>query len=314
MSASDAGRPSEHRIPHSDLPPKATPPRDGSVGEVLARHLGEVVHDLRRRDHDAREDVHDGVHKMRVATRRLRSILATYRPILLSERTEPLRSELKWLGQELGSPRDIEVLQAQLDAAVDSLPVEVRMGAVIQLLQVELRSRRQAAHAHLLVAFDQPRYTVLVEALDAVVDDPPFDELARRPAVAEVDRLVGRTVRRVHKLAVQADALAEGADRDVALHEVRKAAKRSRYAAESAVPALGKRATKLARRMKRVQDLLGEVQDSIGSRRLLREIGMVAYLAHEDAFTFGLLYGREEERARNAMRDYPLALRKVRTW
>jgi CHAD domain-containing protein len=297
-----------------DFAPRPVPPHDGSAGEVFALHLGELLHDLRQRDHDAREDERDGVHKMRVATRRLRSALATYRPMLLTERTEPLRNELKWLGRELGAPRDAEVLQGQLAAAMRSLPLEVRMGAVIQLLEAELGSRRREAHTRLLVALDRPRYFALLDALEAVVDDAPFNKVAIRPAAPEVSRLVGRTVRRVHRLAVRADAAAEGADRDEALHEVRKAVKRSRYAAESAMPALGKRATKLARRMKRVQDLLGEVQDSIGSRRLLREIGMVAYRAHDDAFTFGLLYGREEERARTALRGYPLALRKVRTW
>jgi CHAD domain-containing protein len=43
-------------------------------------------------------DEPDAVHQMRVATRRLRSALATYRPLLDRERTDPVRQELKWLG------------------------------------------------------------------------------------------------------------------------------------------------------------------------------------------------------------------------
>jgi CHAD domain-containing protein len=300
-----------HHALGSNVTATATPPPKGSAGEVVAGHLGELVDDLLRRDHDVREDVRDGVHKMRVATRRLRSALATYRPMLVTERTEPLRDELRWLGRELGSPRDAEVLQAQLEAAVRPLSREVRTGAVIQLLEVELSSRRREAHTRLLGSLDGPRYSDLLDALDSMVDDLPFNEVACRPAVSEVDRLVRRTVRRVHTMAVRAEASAEGAERDRALHEVRKAVKRSRYAAESAAPALGKRAVKLARRMKRVQDLLGEVQDSVGSRRLLREIGAVAYAAHDDAFTFGLLYGREEERSRYALQGYHRALRKA---
>ena len=248
---------------------------------------------------------------MRVATRRLRSALATYRPILMSERTEPLRDELKWLGRELGSPRDAEVLRDQLGAAVESLPRELQQGPVVELLEAELSRRHEDAHARLLEALDSPRYFALLDALDALVDDPPFNHDANRPAETEVDRLVRRTVRRVRKMAIRAEATPEGADRERALHEVRKAAKRARYAAESAAPTLGKRFTKLGRRLKRLQNLLGEVQDSVGSRRLLREIGLVAYRAHEDGFTFGLLYGREEERARRAMQSYEPALRKA---
>jgi CHAD domain-containing protein len=286
-------------------------PLEGSLGEVVLGHLDELVRELLRRDRDARKDERDGVHKMRVATRRLRSALATYRPVLATNRTEFVRDELKWLGRELGSPRDAEVLRDQLDAAVRSLPQDLRMGTVIHLLEGELVTRHQEAHAQLMAVLDSPRYWDLLEALDALVDDPPFNDHASRPAAPEADRLVRKTVRRVRKMAIRAEVSPEGIEREQALHDVRKAAKRSRYAAESAALALGARSTKLARRMKRLQDLLGEVQDSVGSRRLMHEIGMVAHLLHDNAFAFGLLYGREEERARIALAGYEDALRKA---
>jgi hypothetical protein len=64
---------------------------------VLA-HLREQVDELVMHDRGARVDEPDAVHQMRVATRRLRSALATYRPLLDRERTDPVRQELKWLG------------------------------------------------------------------------------------------------------------------------------------------------------------------------------------------------------------------------
>ncbi len=285
--------------------------RKGSIGKVVVDHFDEVVGELLRREQDAREDERDGVHKMRVATRRLRSALSTYRPVLATNRTEPVRDELSWLGRELGSPRDAEVLCEQLEAAIQSLPRELRMGTVLQALEAELGARHQEAHARLLEVLDSPRYFELLDTLDAMVDDPPLNENASRPATAEADRLVRKTVQRVQKMAIRVEHSPEGVERERALHDVRKAAKRSRYAAESAAPALGRRSKKLARRMKRLQDLLGEVQDSVGSRRLLREIGAVAHLFHDDAFTFGLLYGREEERSRLALEGYEVALHRA---
>ena len=79
--------------------------RKGSIGKVVVDHFDELVRELLLRDGDAREDERDGVHKMRVATRRLRSALSTYRPVLSTNRTEPVRDELSWLGRELGAPR-----------------------------------------------------------------------------------------------------------------------------------------------------------------------------------------------------------------
>ena len=54
------------------------------------------------------------MHKMRVGTRRLRSALATFRPLLDRAVTDPIRDELKWIAGELGGARDAEVLRERL--------------------------------------------------------------------------------------------------------------------------------------------------------------------------------------------------------
>jgi CHAD domain-containing protein len=95
-----------------------------------------------------------------------------------------------------------------------------------------------------------------------------------------------------------------GRPRDVALHETRKAAKRARYAAEVAGPALGKkrgrRAGRFAKRMKNVQGVLGDHQDAVLARAAARDIGVRAHLAGENAFSFGLLHERAHHQARAA--------------
>lgn len=63
--------------------------KDSTAGEVLLAHLREQVAELVRRDPDVRRDEDDAVHKMRVATRRLRSALSTFRPLLDREETDP---------------------------------------------------------------------------------------------------------------------------------------------------------------------------------------------------------------------------------
>ena len=63
---------------------------------MVAAYLRQLVVALVEVDPAVRVDVEDAVHKMRVAVRRLRSTLATYRRLLDEDLTEPIRDELKW--------------------------------------------------------------------------------------------------------------------------------------------------------------------------------------------------------------------------
>src|SRR5262249_55609291 len=61
----------------------------------------------------------DAVHDMRVAVRRLRSALRTFKPMLAEQWVDSLRDELDWLAALLGAVRDLDVLRENLrrDAA-----------------------------------------------------------------------------------------------------------------------------------------------------------------------------------------------------
>ena len=85
---------------------------------------------------------------------------------------------------------------------------------------------------------------------------------------------------------------------------MRKAAKRVRYAAESVQPAIGSDATDLAEAMERLQDVLGEHNDSVVVRPLLRRLGAEAEAAGDSAFTFGRLHALEEWRAARTRQQY----------
>ncbi len=86
-----------------------------------------------------------------------------------------------------------------------------------------------------------------------------------------------------------------GQARDVAWHQARKSARRARYAAEAASPAIGKKARRFAKQLKKVQSVLGYHQDTVLARQAARDLGIGAYLAGENAFTYGLLYEREHQ-------------------
>ncbi|MCR8670992.1 CHAD domain-containing protein, partial [Agrococcus sp. HG114] len=71
-------------------------------------------------------------------------------------------------------------------------------------------------------------------------------------------------------------------------------------AAEALAPATGRPAERTAKRLARLQSALGEHHDAVVARAALRELGMAAHLAHENAFTYGLLSGLEHGRAQAA--------------
>lgn len=271
----------------------APPPAPGrDAGSVVLAYVREQVEQLALFDPAVRREQPDAVHKMRVATRRLRSTLATFRGVLDRDVTDPVRDELKWLAGVLGVARDAEVLRAGFAALVGSQPVELVLGPVATRLDDELTTTRLAAQAGVVEALDSERYLALLDRLDALLADPPLTERAARRARKELARHVKKDWRRVRRLV--------GAGGD-ALHEARKAAKRTRYAAEASVPTFGDDAGRFASAMEDVQEVLGTYQDTVVSRDLLRRIGVEAHLDGENAFTFGRLHGLEEARGDAAL-------------
>ncbi|MEV0010193.1 CYTH and CHAD domain-containing protein [Streptomyces sp. NPDC047973] len=281
---------------------KAAPHTAGDhVLAYAARQVAAIV----ELDPAVRRELPDSVHRMRVATRRLRSALRTYRKILDRTVTDPLRDELKWLAAELGIDRDREVLEARLHSGVAGLPVPLVLGPVRARLELAFEARHAGARLHVDSVLDSDRYLALLDSLDALLADPPLLPAAAREPGEALPRAVLKDYDRLAARVGHALELGPGEERDVAMHEARKAAKRVRYAAEAARPALGKPAKKFSRRMKSVQSLLGDHQDSVVARDALRTLAVQAHGAGESAFTWGLLYGQEETAAAARERELP---------
>ncbi|MBO0851175.1 MAG: CHAD domain-containing protein, partial [Pseudonocardia sp.] len=163
-----------------------------------------------------------------------------------------------------------------------------------------------------LTALNSKRYLRLHRAIDALLVDPPFTARAHRPARRELPRSVARAHQRLQARMAAAQALPTG-QRDEALHETRKGAKRLRYATETVQPVIGRPAERLQRRLKAVQQLLGEHQDTVVSRPALRELATRAHLEGGNGFTFGILHVTEAERAHAAEQALPAAWRRMHT-
>ncbi|WP_031476861.1 CYTH and CHAD domain-containing protein [Streptomyces bicolor] len=276
-----------------------------TAGDHVLDHLRAQRDAIVELDPAVRRDVYDSVHRMRVATRRMRSAFKSYGKILDRAVTDPIGEELKWLAGELGVDRDQEVLTERLTAAIDELPRTLLSGPVRTRLRTWSKARSGGSRRRLMNVLDGKRYLELLDTLDALVAEPPLLEAAG----GKPEKVIGKAVRKdfseVSGLVEQALVLEPGHGRDLALHEARKRAKRTRYSAESAVPALGDPAAGLVKSMKSLQNLLGDHQDSVMTREALRELARQAHRAGEPSFTYGLLYGREERRAAEDEAELP---------
>lgn len=259
----------------------------GSSGSYVLSYLREQVGVLVGLDPAVRRELPDAVHRMRVTCRRLRSCLRSYRSVLDRRVTDPVAAELRWLAGELGAARDQEVLRERIGAALDGLPDELVLGPVAARLRVWDVSRDEDVRSRTRMALGSPRHLRLLDALDELVRHPPLRSGAGRKPARTMARAVLKEYARLAGRMDLALARPSGRSRETELHEARKAAKRLRYAAEVARPALGKPVARLGKQAKAVQQLLGEHQDAVVAQDTLRRLAVAAHGAGESAFTWG---------------------------
>jgi CHAD domain-containing protein len=271
------------------------------AGEVVLAYLDAQAAKLSVLDLAVRRDKPDAVHQMRVTVRRLRSTLQSFTAIIPKAETEHLRAELKWLGGVLGGARDNEVLADHLHAGLKAVPAELVLGPAQARITKHFAPLEASSRKAVLDALDSARYRTLRADLGRLLDSPPLTSEAGQPAGKALPKAVGKAYRRTRKRMRRAGHVPAGQAHDTALHEARKAAKRVRYAAETARPGLGKKAgekdRRLAKRMKDVQSTLGSHQDAVIARATARDIGVEAHQAGENAFSFGLLHERAHRQA-----------------
>jgi CHAD domain-containing protein len=290
-------------LPDIVAPPQLSPhePAAYAVQAAIARGLQRVF----TNDPGARLGEAEPVHQMRVGARRLRSDLRTFGPLVESEWAERLRAELRWLGDALGQVRDLDVMKDRLHAAAEGL------GPEIGPLFDHLEEQHLVARAQMLTALRSERYVELLEALVQAARGPVLTPAAWEPAGRALPPLVAQTWKRLADEGRSLDA----DDPDDRFHRVRIRAKRSRYAAEAVAPALDpddrKLAMRFAKRAAGVQEVLGELQDSVVARSLVREVVAARSADAEFALAAGRLLERQEQSAREARATFPTAWKKL---
>ncbi|HEU5149208.1 MAG TPA: CYTH and CHAD domain-containing protein [Iamia sp.] len=281
--------------PRFQHPPEAAPtdlPAEPTAGDVVVAALRAGATRLIEHHPAAVTGVDpEGVHQMRVGARRLRSDLRTFRPLLDRDVTDPVRDELRWLGEVLGAVRDPDVLGDQI-RGVARTALGPDEAPALDAVVGRLAARRDEGVVALREALGSDRYRQLLDRVVALAVDPPLRRAAEEGAEAVLPDLVAKPWRQLRQ---QVDALDDD-PADAALHEVRKTAKQVRYATEAVAPVVGRPARKAAKGVRRVQDVLGDHQDTVVAEGWLRSLLPAADLTTAEAFALGLLVAGERAR------------------
>lgn len=234
----------------------------------------------------------EGVHDMRVATRRLRAALKVFTPWLGADDLHRVGPNVRTLTRALGEVRELDVLRLRFAGlAAHASP---QRAIAIESIDARLARRRSRARAKMMAAFakvDLDRLDARLQRLvaqlrryrdpatappDAALAAPSLDAVPTAPAsqadagTHPVDAPIG-----VLLSALASDVIAEARDVSLAelpveigtarsaeaLHRVRIAAKKLRYTLEIVAPYLGGGGSAGVKRLRGVQEKLGDFHD-----------------------------------------------------
>lgn len=257
-----------------------------------------------RHDPGTRMGSAEDLHQLRVGVRRLRSDLRTLAPLLGPEWAPGLDTDLRSLAERLGTVRDLDVLIGRMTST------HADLAEPLEPMLVGLRQRHADARTALLDELRSDRYAQLLERLVVLARDPELGPESREPSGTVLPSLARQPWRR---LAKRADALvAEERPADTEMHRTRIAAKRARYAAETAARGLdlerAAEARAFADELGLFQDLLGRHHDAV----VVAEQAHTAAESHEGDLALIVAAGRVMEREVQAADNERRQL--ARTW
>jgi triphosphatase len=263
----------------------------------------------------------EGLHQMRVALRRLRAAISLFADMLFDPQTEEMKSQFKWISQELGPARELDVfIQRVVRPVTDGKP----NGPGAAVLAKDLQQRREEAFARATAAIESKRFRDLVLATAAWIeagdrmrspDDLPR-LLREQPIVGAAPDELRRRWKKILKAGAQLDQLDPQRR-----HKMRIQAKKLRYASEffgGAFP--GKKAVRRRKgfvaELEKLQDALGDLNDIAVHEGLSERIVDAQDASDKQrggrakkAFAAGRLSGREEARVASVLKDAERAYR-----
>jgi len=209
----------------------------------------------------AAEDI-EYVHRMRVASRRMRNALALFGDELPRKHYAAWRDEMRRITKALGAARDTDVQIAWVQEFMQRDTDEMQLMGIERLL-LRLRQQRTRAQARVVKALDRLENKQILEDMNGALQ-----ELLVHARVYEIETLPADLYRRANeaiRLRLE-EFLAftphvPHPERVSELHQMRIAAKHLRYTLEVFQSLYDRALRKPIKIVKEIQGLLGEVHD-----------------------------------------------------
>jgi CHAD domain-containing protein len=254
--------------------------------------------------HEQRTSQAERVHQSRVALRRIRSNLRTFRLLVDPMWGTSLRAELAWYGNRLGEVRDLHIMQGVIaDHGPEAMDPED-----LAELDSEVAARMAAALASIEAERGGARRFQLTEQMMVLWDGPFFRSRAAEPAGDVLPALLHRAW---HDLRGAART-ARKKPTDENLHKLRIRLKDLRYGCNTVALVEGGPARKTGKSAERLQTKLGDLHDACFSIEWLQAL---ATERPDLADPVDSLVARQRDEAKVARRGWKAELKVVeRRW
>ena len=215
------------------------------------------------------------VHRMRVASRRLRAALPLFANCFPEKEYRFWLREIKKITRALGAARDTDVqiaflkkyLKSQAGPAPHDTPVKstentLHAGDPLGALLARLQKQRGTFQKQVIAVLDELEHSQVLPSLRAACAPPPeTGKRRKRERYAGILPVaagrIGRRLQAVHRY----EPFVHNPDAVFEHHALRIAAKKLRYTLEAYAPLYRRDLARPIARIKRLQDLLGDIHD-----------------------------------------------------
>lgn len=276
---------------------------DPTAGDVLRSFLAEQSNAFLAQLPRLRQDKPEAAHKLRVACRRIRSVLRTFRPLLDQPWADGLGEQIAALTGVIAPERDIEVVRDRLLSTLERYgtddPGVLRAHTLLDRM---LSKDYAAAHDATLAMLAGPSFHALADRV-ALAPQMLAGSSGRLAECAE--QALPPLVRAEFEVVVRRSASVDQQSPDEPWHRMRIAVKRARYAAEVCVPVIGIPAEAFAAQLGRVAEELGAQQDAAVAGDVVLRAAQSPRIATSTGFVLGRLLGESRAEIARSRRAFP---------
>lgn len=202
------------------------------------------------------------LHRMRVASRRLRAAAALFAPGWRRAWRPVWNRELRRLTRALGRARDLDVQIAFVSSRLAEPGTEPSLRPGLERLRLRLEQRRERRQRRVVEAIDRFTHGTAADVRKLLAEaDGTTGAMAPAPTAVTFAIARAAVATRLESLLALADCV-PSPDAAARQHEMRIAAKRLRYTLEILAPLDAEVLRPALRAAKQLQELLGEMHDS----------------------------------------------------